>query len=117
VKVAIASFNEKIALNKFLKKLNLNNKLDVVITAEDVKRHKPYPDVFLKAAKQLNVNPKFCVGVEDAPTGVHAIKKANMIAVGILSEFTIKKDFNEENVDLIISNMYELNYKKLNKLF
>jgi beta-phosphoglucomutase family hydrolase len=48
-----------------------------------VRRGKPAPDVFLRAAELLGVPPRRCVVVEDAPTGVRAARAAGMAAVGV----------------------------------
>lgn len=44
---------------------------------------KPSPDLFLNAAQNIDVAPRFCLGFEDAPAGVKAIKTAQMTAIGI----------------------------------
>ncbi len=44
---------------------------------------KPAPDIFLKAAEGLELEPSQCIGVEDARAGIEAIKKAGMYSVGI----------------------------------
>lgn len=54
-------------------------------------RSKPAPDIFLHAAAQLNVDPKYCVVFEDAPNGLAAAKAAGMRSVGITTTFT--RDF------------------------
>ena len=48
-----------------------------------VRRGKPAPDIFLRAAELLEVPPRRCVVVEDAPTGVQAALAAGMAAVGV----------------------------------
>lgn len=50
-------------------------------------RSKPAPDVFLYAAKQLGVDPKYCVVFEDAPNGLAAAKSAGMRSIGITTTF------------------------------
>lgn len=56
---------------------------EVLICAEDVKRGKPSPDVYLLAATELGVGPEDCLVVEDAPAGVQAARAAGMFVVGI----------------------------------
>ncbi len=66
-------------------------------------RSKPAPDVFLHAAKQLGVDPKYCVVFEDAPNGLAAAKNAGMRSVGITTTFT--RDFLTDAT--LIVNSYE----------
>lgn len=59
------------------------SKFDVIIAADMIKRGKPHPDSYLTAAKQLNVNPKECIVVENAPYGIKAAKTAKMFCVAV----------------------------------
>jgi len=52
------------------------------ITAEQVERPKPAPDLFLYAARCLKVEPSQVVVVEDTPTGIAAARAAGMYAIG-----------------------------------
>ncbi len=65
-----------------LKSLNIIKYFDYIVDPSIVKG-KPNPDIFLDGASGLGVNPEDCIGVEDAYSGVEAIKKAGMFAVGI----------------------------------
>lgn len=56
---------------------------EAVVTAEDVARGKPAPEVYLTAADRLGVAPSACVVVEDAPVGVRAGKAAGMRVIGV----------------------------------
>jgi HAD superfamily hydrolase (TIGR01509 family) len=53
---------------------------DKIITGDhpDIKQGKPAPDIFLAAAKKLNVDPKKCIVFEDSPSGVQAGRAAGM---------------------------------------
>ena len=53
-----------------------------VYSAEQVKRGKPAPDLFLFAAEKLDVPPAHCLVIEDSIAGVHAAKTAGMIPIG-----------------------------------
>jgi HAD superfamily hydrolase (TIGR01509 family) len=56
-----------------------------VVSAEDVERPKPAPDVYLAAAAELGADPADCVALEDSQTGVAAAKAAGMTVVGVPS--------------------------------
>jgi len=66
-----------------LKKLGLGNFFQTAVTAEQVQRGKPAPDVFLEVARQLGLKPARCVVFEDAPAGVEAGRAAGMKVVGV----------------------------------
>ena len=65
--------------------------LDAVVTADDVKRHKPLPDTFIEAARLLGVSASQCVVFEDTALGCQAAHAAGMdcylVTDGIISEF------------------------------
>ncbi|PSU92108.1 carotenoid dehydrogenase [Photobacterium kishitanii] len=65
--------------------------VDVVVTANDVQRHKPFPDTFLEAARLLGVSVSHCVVFEDTELGCQAAHAASMdcylVRDGIISEF------------------------------
>jgi HAD superfamily hydrolase (TIGR01509 family) len=54
-----------------------------VVTGDQVQHGKPAPDIFLEAARRLNVNPSHCLVFEDSPTGVQAAIAAGMNVVWI----------------------------------
>ena len=47
-------------------------------TADDVENTKPHPEIYLKSAHNLNVDPQHCLVFEDSPTGVKAAHAAGM---------------------------------------
>lgn len=74
-----ASKNSMTILNK----LNIVNLFDAIIDGNKVSKAKPDPEVFLKGAEELGIEPQFCVVFEDAIAGVEAAKAGGMKAVGI----------------------------------
>ncbi len=56
---------------------------DCVVAGDTVKRGKPSPDPYLKAARILSVRPSACVVVENAPLGVESAKRAGMFCVAL----------------------------------
>ncbi|MDO6707966.1 beta-phosphoglucomutase family hydrolase [Photobacterium sp. 1_MG-2023] len=66
--------------------------LDVLVTADDVRNHKPHPDTFLEAARQMGLSPHQCVVFEDTALGRQAALAAGMdcflIEAGEIKAFT-----------------------------
>ncbi|NHJ25647.1 MAG: HAD family phosphatase [Candidatus Lokiarchaeota archaeon] len=82
-KLAVASSGPLENVELSLNTLNIHDYFNVITTAADVVRGKPEPDVFLITAQKLNVEPKNCIVIEDAPVGVTAAKKANMKVIAL----------------------------------
>ncbi len=66
-----------------LDRLGIRDRFDDVVDASQITHSKPHPEIFLTAARHLDVAPANCLGVEDAVAGVAAIKSAGMLALGI----------------------------------
>ncbi len=81
LKVGLASVSQNAPA--ILERLGIADLFDAVVDARLLKRGKPDPEIFLKAAAQLGVEPADCLGVEDAVAGVASIKGAGMAALGI----------------------------------
>ncbi|MBB5350642.1 HAD superfamily hydrolase (TIGR01549 family) [Haloferula luteola] len=78
IPMAIATGGTRLVIEKTLQALELSDLFDEVVTADDVAVGKPAPDVFLKAAELLGVDPTKCLAVEDAPAGIMAAQQAGM---------------------------------------
>lgn len=66
-----------------LKELNIDHLFDCVVTADDVDRHKPEPETFLKCAELMNVDPQFCQVFEDGELGMRAAQTAGMLLTDV----------------------------------
>jgi len=66
-----------------MKELEIDHFFDVIVTADDVDRHKPHPDTFLKCAQLLNVEPKYCQVFEDGELGMLAAQTAGMLLTDV----------------------------------
>jgi len=56
-----------------------------IVTADDVSRGKPHPDPFLLAARRLDVDPRRCLVVEDAPSGLQGARAAGCFSLAVLT--------------------------------
>ncbi|WP_179021896.1 beta-phosphoglucomutase [Winogradskyella forsetii] len=92
-----------------LERVNLKSSFDAIVDGNDVSKAKPDPEVFLIAAKQINIKPEDCIVFEDSVAGVTAANTANMISIGIGSKAILGhanyvfKDFTEISDDFIAS--------------
>jgi HAD superfamily hydrolase (TIGR01509 family) len=68
-----------------LRAADVLDRFSAVVSAEDVERPKPAPDVYLAAAAELGAPPADCVALEDSETGVAAAKAAGMTVIGVPS--------------------------------
>ncbi|MFJ3933192.1 HAD family hydrolase [Streptomyces sp. NPDC090029] len=83
VPMAVASGSSRAAIEAVLAGTGLDDRLPVRVSAEEVARGKPEPDVFLEAARRLGVSPAACVVVEDAPPGARAARAAGMRCIAV----------------------------------
>tara|TARA_B110000240_G_C13434108_1_gene425037 strand:+ start:408 stop:1064 length:657 start_codon:yes stop_codon:yes gene_type:complete len=103
VALGSASKNARLILNK----VNLIDKFEAIVDGTNVNKAKPDPEVFLIAARQLEMPPEDCIVFEDAVAGVQAANSANMISIGIgdakiLHEADyIFRDFTEISTDFL----------------
>ncbi|WP_230530613.1 HAD family hydrolase [Microvirga roseola] len=78
--VASSSVPERIALS--LRVTGLADLFDHVFSASEVARGKPAPDLFLHAARRMEIAPEACLVIEDSPAGVQAARAAGMRVIG-----------------------------------
>jgi beta-phosphoglucomutase len=79
---------------------------DATVNGTEVRRGKPEPDVFLTAAQKLGIEPVHCAVIEDAPAGVEAARRADMVAIGLLG--TAPREKLEAHADLVVATLGEL---------
>jgi beta-phosphoglucomutase len=81
VKIALASSSKNAEL--VLKLLGIKHFFNCIADGHSVLHLKPAPDIFLYAAKLVAINPKYCLAIEDAPSGVAAGLAAGMWVLGV----------------------------------
>jgi beta-phosphoglucomutase len=105
VKIALGSASKNAGL--ILQRLQLNDFFDAVIDGTKVTKAKPDPEIFLKAAEEIDVPPAECVVFEDAQAGVEAAKNGGMYCVGVGDPDILIK------ADIIIPGFKGLSWKKM----
>ncbi len=81
IRIALASVSKNAPF--ILHQLELEEYFDYVADAAKVEHAKPFPDIFLAGMNAFGLRPEECVGIEDARTGIEAIHRAGMKAVGV----------------------------------
>lgn len=78
-----------------------------IVDPDSLHRGKPDPEIFLKAAEMLNLQPEACIGFEDAQAGIAALKGAGMYAVGVVTSEPLT------GADISVSRLDELKVAEL----
>ncbi len=81
--MAIASGSVRRLVDRTLAALGITDWFAAVVAAEDTVKHKPEPDVFLEAARRIDVEPAHCIVYEDTDIGLEAAHRAGMTAVDV----------------------------------
>jgi len=105
--LASASKNAFTVMNR----LELTTQFDTIVDAATIRKGKPDPEIFLRAAGQLGVEPAACIGIEDAEAGIASIKAAGMFAVGIGNADRLAQ------ADLVYRTTAELRYCEIESAF
>ncbi|WP_103531631.1 HAD family phosphatase [Streptomyces sp. SM11] len=81
--MAVASGSSRAAIEAVLAVTGLDAYIPLYVSAEEVPRGKPEPDVFLETARRLGAEPADCVVLEDAPAGAAAARAAGMRCIAV----------------------------------
>jgi len=107
IKLGLASMNDRAVIEHLLKVMSVKRFFSVVVTADDVARSKPDPEIFLKCAGELKSSPERCVVVEDSVFGVEAAKTAKMKCIAVLTGVHSKETLEKAGPDLIVDSLTE----------
>jgi HAD superfamily hydrolase (TIGR01509 family) len=81
--LAVASSSNPELIEVVLDAAGLHDVIPVVVSSQEVPRGKPAPDVYLEAARRLEVDPRACAAVEDSHNGIRSAKAAGMRVLAI----------------------------------
>jgi mannitol-1-/sugar-/sorbitol-6-/2-deoxyglucose-6-phosphatase len=103
-RLALASNSPAQLCRLVLQRLDISRYFEAVVSADDVERGKPDPDIYLLAARRLGVEPGECLAFEDSVTGARAARAAGMRVVAIPSS---GQDFSDTVPHLLLSCLDE----------
>ena len=101
--ICTASTPENMALA--FQRFGLDAQMDTVVSPADGVRGKPHPDIFLEAARRLDVPPAACIVFEDAPLGIEAARRAGMPAVALTTSLPAEEFKPFDNLLAIVADL------------
>ncbi|GAB1483925.1 HAD family hydrolase [Treponema sp.] len=111
LKTALATSTDRIKMLANLQEIGLaDGAFDALVNGLDVERKKPFPDIFLEAAKRIGIEPEACWVVEDSTGGVQAAKAAGMRCLALLTSFP-KHELERAGADAFAQNLAETDVK------
>ncbi|GLU53036.1 HAD family hydrolase [Dyadobacter frigoris] len=114
VKLGVATSAPVANLDLVFSKVPLREKMGSILASENVKKHKPDPEVYLTSARNLGVSPEDCVVFEDSFSGVSAALNAGMKVVGVLTSHAIEE---LPPCNFYIKDYSEMSFQKVSELF
>lgn len=114
VKVGVGSSAPPENITFTLDSLDLRKYFAAIINGSEVSIGKPHPEVYLKLAEKLNVDPKSSIVLEDALSGIEAGKAAGAKVIGLA---TTHKANELAHTDLVINDFTSLTVERLKELF
>lgn len=92
IKIGLATGTSRPSVLHHLNEVNALEYFDALVCGTEIEKGKPAPDIFLKVAEEMDVNPKTCFVFEDSPNGIIAGYKAGMKTIGIPDVVTFSDD-------------------------
>ena len=112
--IGLSSSTSYLGVQAILKNIGVHNTFSIIHAGESVKKGKPNPDIYLKTAKMMDVDPPECVVVEDSSSGIISAKKAGMKVIGILNGRNSREQL--QFADHIVSGFHEITLELIEKI-
>lgn len=109
IKLGIATSNSRELVENIARAHNLHNYFTCIMTACDVNKGKPAPDIYLAVARELQVEPCRCLVFEDIIPGIQAGKNAGMEVCAVEDAYSNSaREAKEELADYYIEDFYDI---------
>lgn len=113
IPLAIATSSRKEYVDFIVDTYDIRKYFQFIVTADEVVHGKPDPEIYLKAANLLEIEPSDCLVFEDSASGIKAAKAAEMKVVGITTSLS-RDELN--SVDKIIDDFTQISLDELRSL-
>jgi beta-phosphoglucomutase len=114
VKTAVATAAPRINMDFVFEKTGLRHYFDILIDASEVMKGKPDPEIYLKAAENLDCPPKRCLVFEDSMPGIQAAQKAGMKVIALATSHPAERLRSAERV---VKNFTEISFNSVRDFF
>jgi beta-phosphoglucomutase-like phosphatase (HAD superfamily) len=102
-------------INQIFERFDLNQYFSAKFSGADLKKSKPHPEIFIKAAESTGFDKSECMVIEDSTNGIKAAHSGGIFCVGFKSEHSSGQDYTLANT--VISNFEDILYSKQNNFF
>jgi beta-phosphoglucomutase len=96
---ALATMTGRKNIESIFLVLPIQHYFAAVVTGDEVSQGKPDPEIFLQAARKVDVSPENCVVIEDAPAGIEAAHRAGMKTIGANPRINLGADWQVDSLD------------------
>ena len=107
VRLAVASSTNTQTTKEHLASSGIADRFEAIVGGDMIVNGKPHPDIFLKAAELLGVDPADCMVVEDSPAGIRAGSAAGMQVVLVPDQAAITQEIIDLS-DLVLESLCQL---------
>jgi beta-phosphoglucomutase family hydrolase len=114
IAAAIASSAPMENIKLILGEIGIADYFQAIVFGREVSEGKPSPQVYLKAAQKLGVEPADCIVIEDAVAGVEGAKRAAMHCIAVTNTH---KAAGLERADMIVDSLEKVKIRELERLF
>ncbi len=110
---ALASSTPVENINLIADVLGLKQYLSILVSGETVAKGKPAPDLFLKAASELHMDPTVCLVIEDAVAGVEAAHAAGMRCIAVAGNRDLP---GLRKAELMVKDLTDVDVERIRQL-
>jgi beta-phosphoglucomutase family hydrolase len=104
IPMAVATAAGKENIEFILSGLDIKSFFKAVVGAEDIEKGKPDPEIFLKSAQKLHVDPQVCIVFEDSLNGVEAAHRAGMKAILVTTSHQPEELGSQPDLSMVVSD-------------
>ena len=111
VKLVVASSASMQGIKQIFERFDLNQYFSAKFSGADLKKSKPHPEIFIKAAESTGFSKSECLVIEDSTNGIKAAHSAGIYCVGFKSPHSSHQDYSLANK--IITSFEEISYSEI----